>query len=107
MTRRRDLRAGAHLYRAVDCDGNAIDCRPGPKHDVAAAKVLLRKTVGSKGRALTSIALDVYAASHRAVRELPGENPVWCNTKRRLEVVEMLHVATFERKQHRSREQVI
>ncbi|MGF6970760.1 transposase-like protein [Paraburkholderia sp. WC7.3g] len=72
-----------YLYRAVDRDGNTVDFRLSPKRDVSAAKAFLRKALRTQGRAPTSITLDGYAASHRAVRELPGENPVWRNTKRR------------------------
>ncbi|MFM0334869.1 MULTISPECIES: IS6 family transposase [Paraburkholderia] len=72
-----------YLYRAVDRDGNTVDFRLSPKRDVAAAKAFLRKALRTQGRAPTSITLDGYAASHRAVRELPGENPAWRNTKRR------------------------
>ena len=49
----------------------------------ASTKAFFRKTLRTQGRAPTSITLDGYAVSHRAVRELPAENPVWCNTKRR------------------------
>jgi transposase-like protein len=72
-----------YLYRAVDRDGNSVDFRLSPKRDVAAAKAFFRKALRTQGRAPTSITLDGYAASHRAVRELPAENPVWRNTKRR------------------------
>ncbi|WP_251031808.1 IS6 family transposase [Paraburkholderia strydomiana] len=72
-----------YLYRAVDRDGNTVDFRLSPKRDVSAAKAFLRKALRTQGRAPTSITLDGYAASHRAVRELPGENPAWHNTKRR------------------------
>lgn len=72
-----------YLYRAVDCDGNTVDFRLSSKRDVAAAKAFLRKALRTQGRGPTSITLDGYAASHRAVRELPAENPVWRNTKRR------------------------
>jgi transposase-like protein len=71
-----------YLYRVVDGDGNTVDFRLSPKRDVAAAKAFLRKALRTQGRAPTSITLDGYAASHRAVRELPGENPAWRNTKR-------------------------
>ncbi|MGH8782865.1 IS6 family transposase [Paraburkholderia sp.] len=71
------------LYRAVDRDGNTVDFRLSPKRDVAVAKAFLRKALRTQGHAPTCVTLDGYAASHRAVRELPDENPAWRRTKRR------------------------
>ena len=65
-----------YLYRAVDRDGNTVDFRLSPKRDVAAAKAFFRKALKTQGRAPISITLDGYAASHRAVREMPAENDV-------------------------------
>lgn len=42
-----------------------------------------RKALRTQGRAPISITLDGYAASHRAVCEMPGENEVWRHTKLR------------------------
>src|ERR1700679_2265788 len=53
------------------------------KRDVAAAKAFFRKALRTHGRAPISITLDGYAASHRAVREMPSENGVWKHTKLR------------------------
>jgi len=64
----------AYLYRAVDKEGNTVDFRLSPKRDVAAAKAFFRKALRTHGRAPISITLDGYAASHRAVREMPSEN---------------------------------
>lgn len=72
-----------YLYRAVDREGNAIDFRLSPKRDVAAAKAFLRKAIKTQGRAPVSVTLDGYAASHRAVREMPAENNAWQDTKLR------------------------
>ncbi|HTF63963.1 MAG TPA: IS6 family transposase [Edaphobacter sp.] len=72
-----------YLYRALDKDGNTVDFRLSPKRDVAAANVFFRKTLRTQGRAPISITLDGYAASHRAVREMPSENEVWKHTKLR------------------------
>jgi transposase-like protein len=60
-----------YLYRAVDRDGNTVDFRLSRKRDVAAAKVFLRKALKTQRQAPLSIALDGYAASYRAVREMP------------------------------------
>jgi transposase-like protein len=46
-----------------------------------AAKRFLRKALTTQGRPPRVITLDGYAASHRAVRELPEENDVWNSTK--------------------------
>jgi transposase-like protein len=62
-----------YLYRAVDKEGNTVDFRLSPKRDVAAAKAFFRRALRTHGRAPISITLDGYAASHRAVREMPNE----------------------------------
>jgi transposase-like protein len=51
-----------YRYRAVDREGKTVDFRLSPRR---------------------VITLDGYAASHRAVRELPEENEIWNNTKLR------------------------
>ena len=71
------------LYRAVDRDGNTVDFRLSRKRDVAAAKAFLRKALKVQGQAPLSITLDGYAASHRAVREMPDEDVIWRDTKLR------------------------
>jgi len=72
-----------YLYRGVDRDGNTVDFRLSPKRDVAAAKAFFRKALRTQGRAPVSITLDGYAASHRAVREMPNENRAWKQSKLR------------------------
>src|SRR5450755_4754897 len=72
-----------YLYRAVDRDGNTVDFRLSPTRDVAAAKAFFRKALRTQGRAPVSITLDGYAASHRAVRELPRESARWKRVKMR------------------------
>jgi len=72
-----------YLYRAVDRDGNTVDFRLSPKRDVAAAKAFFRKALRTQGRAPMSITLDGYAASHRAVREMPNYNRLWKHTRLR------------------------
>ena len=69
-----------YLYRAVDREGNTVDFRLSPKRDVTAAKAFFRKALKTQGRAPKSITLDGYAASHRAVREMPAENDAWRDT---------------------------
>src|ERR1017187_6479876 len=60
-----------YLYRAVDWDGNTGDFRLSPTRAVAAAKAFFRKALRTQQRAPVSITLDGYAASQRAVREMP------------------------------------
>ena len=72
-----------YLYRGVDRDGNTVDFRLSPKRDVAAAKAFFRKALRTQGRAPVSVTLDGYAASHRAVREMPTENKAWKQSKLR------------------------
>ena len=72
-----------YLYRAVDREGRTVDFRLSSRRDVAAAKAFFRKALKTQGRPPRVITLDGYAASHRAVRELPDENEVWKDTKLR------------------------
>ena len=50
---------------------------------MATAKAFLRKAIKTQGRAPSSVTLDGYAASHRAVREMPAESDAWQDTKLR------------------------
>jgi transposase-like protein len=72
-----------YLYRAVDREGKTVDFRLSPRRDVTAAKLFFRKALKTQKRPPRVITLDGYAASHRAVRELPEENEIWNNTKLR------------------------
>ena len=72
-----------YLYRAVDRDGDTVDFRLSLTRDVAAAKAFFRKALRTQKRAPVSIILDGYAASHRAVREMPREDEAWKHTKLR------------------------
>lgn len=62
-----------YLYRAVDRDGRTIDFRLSPRRNVAAVKAFLRKARKSQNAPPSSITLDGYAASHRAVREMKAQ----------------------------------
>jgi len=73
----------AYLYRAVDRNGQTVDFRLSSNRDVKAAKGFFRKALKSQGRAPTSITLDGYAASHRAVYELSSEDAKWKDTQLR------------------------
>jgi transposase-like protein len=72
-----------YLYRAVDREGNTVDFRLSHNRDVAAAKAFFRKALRTQGQPPLSITLDGYAASHRAVREMPDEDAVWNDTRLR------------------------
>jgi transposase-like protein len=72
-----------YLYRAVDREGNTVDFRLSIKRDVAAAKAFLRKAVKTQGSTPTTITLDGYAASHRAVREMMADGQLAADTKLR------------------------
>lgn len=63
-----------YLYRAVDREGQTVDFRLSANRDVKAAKAFFRKALKTQGRAPICITLDGYAASHRAVRELPAQS---------------------------------
>jgi transposase-like protein len=64
-----------YLYRAVDREGQTVDFRLSANRDVKAAKAFFRKALQTQGRPPITITLDGYAASHRAVRELPEQSP--------------------------------
>jgi transposase-like protein len=66
-------RRRVYLYRAVDREGHTVDFRVSTERDVAAAKAFFRKTIKSQGATPRTIALDGYAASHRAVREMKAD----------------------------------
>lgn len=72
-----------YLYRAVDREGQTVDFRLSTNRDVKAAKAFFRKALKTQGRPPASITLDCYAASHRAVRELPEQSPRWKDTRLR------------------------
>jgi transposase-like protein len=72
-----------YLYRAVDRAGKTVDFRLSSKRDVAAAKAFFRKAVKSQGSTPTTITLNGYAASHRAVREMKADGQLAADTKLR------------------------
>ena len=67
-----------YLYRAVDRAGKTIDFRLSTRRDVAAVKA-----IKTQGRAPATIALDGYAASHRAVRGMKTDESLPRRTKLR------------------------
>ena len=67
--------AWTYLYRAVDREGQTVDFRLSTNRDVKAAKAFFHKALKTQGRPPVSITLDGYAASHRAVRDLPEQSP--------------------------------
>ena len=87
MAGRRDIRqdSGAWFYlcRAVDRADRTVDFRLSATRDVAAAEAFFRETIRSRQRAPQTIALDGYAASHRAVRELKADGSLPADTKLR------------------------
>jgi transposase-like protein len=72
-----------YLYRAVDRAGKTVDFRLSSRRDVAAAKAFFRKAVKTQGSTPTTITLDRYAASHRAVREMQADGQLAAVTKLR------------------------
>ena len=60
-----------------------MDFRLSAHRDVKAAKAFFRKALETQGRPPISITLDCYAASHRAVRELPAHSSRWKETRLR------------------------
>ena len=72
-----------YLYRAVDRAGKTVDFRLSSRRDVAAAKAFFRQAVKRQGSTPTTITLDGYAASHRAVREMKAAGQLAADTKLR------------------------
>jgi transposase-like protein len=70
-----------YLYRAVDRAGKTVDFRLSARRDVAAAKAFFAKAIKSQRLAPTTITLDGYAASHRAVREMKADGSLPEDTK--------------------------
>lgn len=64
----------ACLYRAADRESQTVHFLLRANRDVKAAKAFFRKATKTQGRAPVSVTLDGYAASRRAVREMPTEN---------------------------------
>ena len=60
-----------------------MDYRLSPRRNVAAAKAFLRKACKSKNAPPSSITLDGYAASHRAVRQMQAQGDLPHNAKLR------------------------
>jgi transposase-like protein len=76
------------LYRAVDQEGQTVDFRLSVNRDVHASKAFFRNMLKTQGRPPVSITLDGYAASHRAVLELPEQNSRWKDTRQRASLLE-------------------
>ena len=67
----------------MDRAGKTVDFRLSTRRDVAAAKAFFRKAVKSQGSTPTTITLDGYAASHRAVHEMKADGQLAADTKLR------------------------
>src|ERR1700761_7558182 len=72
-----------YLYRAVDRHGKTVDFRLSTRRDVAASEAFFRKAIKGQGSTPTTITLDGYAASHRAVREMKVDGELPAETKLR------------------------
>lgn len=59
-----------YLYRAVDRAGKTVNFGLSVERDVMAAKAFFKKAINSQSRVPQTIALEGYAAAHRAVREM-------------------------------------
>jgi len=67
----------------MDRERRTVDFRLSSHRDVTAAKLFFWKALKTQGCLPRVITLDGYAASHRALRELPDENEVWIDTTTR------------------------
>jgi hypothetical protein len=71
-----------YVYRAVDRHGRSVDSLLCNKRTIEAAQAFLQKAVGSPGaRWPSTINLDGYVASHRAIRLLGKEDARWQSVK--------------------------
>ena len=67
----------------MDRNGETVGFRLSPTRDIAAAKAFFPKALRTQARPPVPITFDGYAASHRAVREMPDENKAWKRTRLR------------------------
>ena len=73
------LRRWCYVYRAVDKQGRTVDFHLSDTRGIEAAKTFFRKALASDpDRPPRKITLDGHVPSHRAVRLLRLEQPVWC-----------------------------
>ena len=72
-----------YLNGAVDKCGQTVDFRLSRTRNVSVAKAFFKKAIGHEGRPPHTIALDGYAASHCAVREMRSDGLLSKRTKLR------------------------
>ncbi len=61
-----------YLYRAIDRDGNLVDCRLSERRDLDAAKRFFTQAVATMGQAPDRVTTDGHDAYPRAIRETLG-----------------------------------
>ena len=87
-----------YLYRAVDKHGRTVDFLLRPDRGIAAAQAFFRKALNSHPmQGPRKITLDGHVPSHRALRLLRRESPVW----RRVEVRTSKYLNNIVEQDHR------
>jgi transposase-like protein len=61
-----------YLYRAIDRDGNFVDCMLSQKRDMEAAKRFFKQTVETVGHVPERVTTDGHNSYPRAIREILG-----------------------------------
>ena len=88
-----------YLYRAVDKQGRTVDFLLRPDRGIAAAQAFFRKAIASHAnRTPRKVTLDGHVPSHRALRLLRRESPVW----RRVEIRTSKYLNNIVEQDHRA-----
>ena len=88
-----------YLYRAVDKQGRTVDFLLRPDRGISAAQAFFRKAITSHpNRTPRKVTLDGHVPSHRALRLLRRESPVW----RRVEVRTSKYLNNIVEQDHRA-----
>ena len=80
-----------YLYRAIDRDGNLIDCRMSKQRDMDAAKAFFQSALEVSNEAPDRVTTDKEASYPRAIREELGEEVLHRTNKYLNNLIEQDH----------------